>query len=70
MYNTHPCFWSKLSGKKSFILLFKIQLFIYLFRYLFFLYYKGILAFTFEHIMLQKFLYKNNCKTQEQAQGL
>ena len=50
MYNVHPCFQPKLSGKKSFVLIFLIQLFIYLYLGTCFLYYKGILAFIFEHM--------------------
>ena len=52
---THPCFGSKLSGKKPFILIFNSIIYLFIFRYLF-LYYKRILAFTFEHIMVQEIL--------------
>ena len=31
VYNAHPRVWPKLSGEKSFILIFLIQLFIYLY---------------------------------------
>ena len=50
VYNAHPRFWRKLSGeKKPFHFNFLIQLFIYLYLDTCFLYYKGILAFIFEH---------------------
>ena len=48
-YNTHSHFWPKLSGKTSSILIFLTQFFIYLYLDTCFLYYKGILAFIFEH---------------------
>ena len=54
--------------KKIFCFNSLIRLFIYLFLDTFFLYYKGILAFIFEHVMLQEI--NNNCKTQEQIQGI
>ena len=41
---------------KNLILIFKIQLFIYLYLDTCFLYCKGILAFIFEHIMVQEIL--------------
>ena len=34
VYNAHPCFWSKLSGKESFILFFKFN-YILILRYFF-----------------------------------
>lgn len=52
VYNVHPRFWSKLSGKKYFVLIFLIQIFICLHLGTCFLYYKGILAFIFKHIMV------------------
>ena len=67
--NAHPCLWPKLSGKKIFCFNFSIQLFIYLHLDTYFLYYKGILAFIYEHIMVQEILC-NNYKTQEQVQGI
>ena len=55
MYSVHPHFWSKLSGK-NFRFNFLIQFFIYLHLDSCFLYYKGILAFIFEHIMVEEVL--------------
>ena len=45
-------FWPKLSGKKLLRFNFLIQLFNYLYLDICLLYYKGILAFIFEHIMV------------------
>ena len=56
VYDVHPHCGSKLSGKKIFWFNFLIQLFIYLKLDTSFLYYKGILAFIFEHIMVQEIL--------------
>ena len=42
--------------KKYFLLIFLIQFFIYLCLDTCFLYYKGMLAFIFEHIMVQEIL--------------
>ena len=68
MYNVHLRFWPKLSAKKSFVLIFKSNyLFIYLYLDTCFLYYKGILAFSFEHIVVQEILCD---KTQEQIWGI
>ena len=69
VYNIHPCFWSILSGKKSFVLTFNSIFNSLIYRYLF-LYYKGILAFIFEHIMVQKYCRTNNYITREQIQGI
>ena len=55
MYNVHPHFWPKLSGKK-FCFSILIQFFIYLYLDTCFLYYKEILAFIFEQIMVQEIL--------------
>ena len=49
MYNMCPHFWPKLSGEKIFHFNFLIQFFTYLYLDTCFLYYKGILAFIFEH---------------------
>ena len=55
MYNVHPCFWPKLSGKN--VLIFKFNyLFIYLYLDTWLLYYKGIVAFIFGHVMVQEIL--------------
>ena len=56
MYNAHPRFWPKLSGKKIFHFNFLIQCNIYLYLDTCFLYYKVILAFIFEHIVVQEML--------------
>ena len=57
IYNAHPRVWPKLSGKISFMLIFN-----YLFIDTCFLYYKRILAFIYEHNLLQEILC-NNYKT-------
>ena len=44
-------------------------MYLFIFRYLGGVYYKGILAFIFEYIMVQEILC-NNYKTQEQTQGI
>ena len=54
--------------KKSCVLIL-IQLFIYLYLDTCFLYYKGVLAFIFEHIVVPEIL-RNKYKTQEQVQGI
>ena len=69
MYDVHPHCGPKLSGKIIFHFNFLIQFLIYLHLDTCFLYYKGILAFIFEHIMVQEILC-NNYKTQEQTQGI
>ena len=56
--------------KKIFHLNFLILLFIYSYLDTCFLYYKGILVFIFEHIMVQGIYVTNNYKTQEQIQGI
>ena len=55
MYDVHLCIWPKLSGRKIFRFNLLIQLCIYLYLDTCFLYYKGILAFIFEH-MIQEIL--------------
>ena len=50
MYNMHSRFWSKPSGGKIFCFNFLTQFFIYLYLDTCFWYYKGILAFIFEHM--------------------
>ena len=55
VYNAHPCFWRKRSGKESFVLIFHSIIYLFIFRYLF-LYYKGISALSFEYIMAQDIL--------------
>ena len=47
-------FWPKLSGKKLLRFNFLIQLFNYLYLDICLLYYKGILTFIFEHIMVHE----------------
>ena len=56
MYNEHLCFGAKLPGEKFFHFNFSIQFFMYLYLDACFLYYKGILAFIFDHIMIQEIL--------------
>ena len=56
MCNELPRFWPKLSGTIIFHFNFLIQFLIYLHLDTCFLYYKGILAFIFEHIMVQGIL--------------
>ena len=41
VYNAHPCFWPKFSGKKSFILIFNSIICLFIFRYLFFALYSN-----------------------------
>ena len=55
MYNADPCFWLKLSGK-IFHFKFLIQYFIHLYLDTCVLYFEGILALIFEHIMVQEIL--------------
>ena len=55
--------------KQSFVSIFN-SVFIYLHLDTCFLYYKGILVFIFEHIMVQGIYVTNNYKTQEQIQGI
>ena len=57
MNNAHPGFWPKVSGKKTFRFNFLIQLCIYLYLDTCSLYYKEILAFIFEHIMVQEIVW-------------
>ena len=45
----HPCVWPKLSGTKSFVLIFQFNFEIYLYLDTCYLYYNGILACVFEH---------------------
>ena len=54
MYNAHPHF-AQTFGEKLFVLIFN-SIFIYLYLDTHVLYYKGILAFTFEHIMVEEVL--------------
>lgn len=56
VHNAHPCFCPKLSGKKIFCFNSLIPLFIYLYFDTCFLYYKVILAFIFEQIMIREIL--------------
>ena len=57
-----PCIMStyvlgpNFQGKNSFILIFQFNFFMYLYLDACFLYYKGILAFIFDHIMIQEIL--------------
>ena len=62
-----PTFLAQTFRKKSFIL---IQYLIYLHLDTCFLYYRLMLAFIFEHIVIQKFYVTNNYKTQEQIQEI
>ena len=69
MYNVHPWFWPKLSGKKSFVLIFNVIIYVFIVRYCF-LYYKGILTFILDILWYKKFYVTNNYKIQEQIQGI
>ena len=56
MYNVHSYFLAQnFQGKKNFCFNLLIQLSIYVYLDTCFLNYKGILAFIFEHIMVQEF---------------
>ena len=59
MYNMHSCFWPSLSWKKYFILIFNSVIYLFILETCF-LYYKGILVFIFEHIMVQGILCTSN----------
>ena len=57
VHNVHAPFGPKFSGKKILHFNCLIQFFICLYLDTCFLYYKGILAFIFEHIIVQEILW-------------
>ena len=65
MYNVHPPFWAKLSGKKILFYFFN-SIFIHLYLDSCFLYYKEILVFILNILWYKKLYVANNYKTQEQ----
>ena len=56
VHHVHPCFGPKLPGEKNLSFYFFNSIFTCLYLPTCFLHYKGILAFTFEHIMVQEIL--------------
>ena len=56
VYNVHPFFDPNIQGEKISHFNFLIQFFVYSYLDTCFLYYKGILAFIFKHIMVQEIL--------------
>ena len=64
VYNVHPHFWTKLSGKKSFHFNFLIQLFIYI-QILAFCIIKDFYHLISNILWYKKFCVTNNYKTQE-----